>query len=116
MLMDLLHRPDALGDPALWWLMVISSFREEAPWLFELGMEVHKALKAGEPRRISAALQHFDDSLRMLRHTEIGHYLIDSSEMDMVMHELPHLLHTYVLGEPPPPKVAGKAKTKEAQN
>lgn len=114
--MELMHQPQEFRDPALWWLMVISAFREDAPWLFELGMEVHKALKLRDPRRVSAALSRFDDSLRILRHTEIGHHLIDSPEMEMVMHEIPRILDRFLIAEPPPPrKVASKSKNEVAQ-
>lgn len=91
MLMDLIHNPESVGDPAMWWLMLISPFRDEAPWLYEMGLEVHKALKQRDPRKVSAAVERFDHSMRMLRRTEIGHYIIDSPEMEMIVHELPHI-------------------------
>jgi hypothetical protein len=96
--------------------MVISALRDEAPWLFELGMEVHKALKLGDPRRISAALERFEHSLRLLRHTEMGHYLIDSPEIDIIIKELPHVVHRFIMREPRLPKPAVKSKNEAAKN
>lgn len=42
MLMEMLHHPgmEEEGGRALGWLMVISGFRDDAPWLYELGLDV----------------------------------------------------------------------------
>jgi hypothetical protein len=125
MAMELMRRVDTFGDPALWWLMVISAFRDDAPWLFELGMEVHGAFKSGDPRRILEALERFDHSLVMLRQTEMRHYLINSPDMEMLIHELSGAAHSFLMRESPArkifirqahaPKIAGKSNNEDAK-
>jgi hypothetical protein len=92
-LMEFLHEGSEFADPAFAWLMTISLFRDDAPWLYELGLDVHKALKQGDPRRISTAIHRFEHSMEMVRHSRIGHFLIDSRDIDVAVHELGPIAH-----------------------
>jgi hypothetical protein len=104
MVFDLLHGRDDFDDPALGWLMIISSFRDEAPWLYELGLEVHKAFRVGDPKRISTAIDRFENATRQLRHSRFGRYFIDSPEMAFLVHELGNVAQRlFIPGLPLPP-------------
>lgn len=39
---------DAPGGESVGWLMFISIFKDEVPWLYEAGMEVYRALRSGD--------------------------------------------------------------------
>jgi len=48
-------------------LIVASMFRDEVPWLYELGMEAYRASKAGLPQEASAARRRFQKAAELLR-------------------------------------------------
>ena len=37
------------------WLLLISAARDDFPWLYELGMDIHRAIKVGDPAQLSEA-------------------------------------------------------------
>jgi hypothetical protein len=63
--MDMMLRDGPLAGedlgPGIAWLMYISVFRDECSWLYELGMEVYEALRAGDDeaaRSATSRMQH----------------------------------------------------------
>jgi|SRR5271166_320746 len=103
LLMDLLTGdPRVRNDPALWWLMTISAYRDDAPWLYELGLDVHKALKEGDQRRLSEEIEHFEHSMQLLKHSP----LIESPEIEAAVRHLGRMAHDLILGESPPPRLS----------
>ncbi len=107
-LMDLLvGDPRDHNDPALVWLMTISTYRDDAPWLYELGLDVFKALKEGDPRKLSAEIDRFEHSLLVLRHSP----LIESSEIETAVRHLGRMARRISAAEsPPPPSRLAKPK------
>jgi hypothetical protein len=64
MISELLHMSGDPGDP-VGILMAASMVRDDAPWLYELAMEVYRAVKSGDPlavERESARLQRFAEA------------------------------------------------------
>lgn len=83
------------GDPIA--LLVLASlFRDDMPWLYELGMEAYRAAKAGARDEAIATTK------RLLRATQLmgrGHFGPEEMSMDprmlhMVIQELDHVLAT----------------------
>jgi len=97
------HSIGETGDPALAWLMIISNFRDDAPWLYEVGLDVYHALQRHDGPRIAKAIERLDRVLHTVRRGPLAEMLIDSSEMDMVVHELGRMAH-YLL-------VSGESKS-----
>lgn len=63
MLEDLMHMSGDPGDP-VGILMAASLVRDDAPWLYELAMEVYRAVKSGDPEAIDrevARLRRFSE-------------------------------------------------------
>lgn len=58
---------DQSGDP-IGILMVASYFREDVPWLYELGSETYRAVKAGNKSESRKALSRFMHALEMTLH------------------------------------------------
>ena len=46
---------DAPDARAAGWLMFMSMFRDEMPWLYEVGLDLYHALKCNDVRHIEAA-------------------------------------------------------------
>lgn len=81
------------GDP-ISLLIMASIFREDAPWLYELGIEAYRALKSGLPEEAERALHRFKRATDFL---ERGPFLIeemgfDPKSMHMFTREIRHLL------------------------
>jgi hypothetical protein len=59
------------GGPAaeaVAWLMMASLFREDAPWFYEFGVEVFRALRSGDPKQIVLAQQLAKSAVSTGRH------------------------------------------------
>ena len=107
MLFELFHRS---SDPAVGWITAISMLRDDAPWLYELGMDVYKAFKQRNPRTIHLALDRFDQSMREIARSRT---LIDSPEVDFAVHELSSMARHLVLEESWPESKPEKVDKKE---
>ncbi len=75
-------------------ILIIASFlREEAPWLYEVGVEAYRTTKLGNFRASVDALKGFH---RLVEHTLHGpfmeEFMMSSKETHMMMHELPRML------------------------
>lgn len=94
MLMDMMHHSaDQAGDPSVGWLMVISMFKDEAPWLYEIGLEVYRALQRQDPVQIERAIDRLERVLTTARRGPLAEMMIDSQEMGMAVHELGRMAH-----------------------
>ena len=110
MFIDMMERFSGEEDRATSWLMLISSLRDDAPWLYEMGVEVYRAARSGDQRQLAAAIGNFERSMKMLRHGRMMEPFMESKEMHMLVHELPHAAHRFFEVELQPPS---KTKPKE---
>lgn len=100
MIMEMMHGLEESEDRALGWLMAMSVFKDEAPWLYEIGRDVYDVLKTNDPEKISSAIDRFDRSLRSIRRSRIAHEVMEVPEMDMMVHELGHMArHLFLRNE-----------------
>ncbi|MBU0719642.1 MAG: toll/interleukin-1 receptor domain-containing protein [Planctomycetes bacterium] len=106
MIEDMIHmgggkRP----DPALAILMFASFFRDDAPWLYELGLEAYRAARSGSSSKARAAMRIFQ---RVAEFTARGPFMeemgMPSEEMHMMLMETPRIIEHYMnrAGEPEP--------------
>ena len=55
---ELLFHPalrQTAAGPAAAWLLLLSVFREEIPWLYDMGLDLYQALRSGDPKAIQSA-------------------------------------------------------------
>jgi hypothetical protein len=83
--------------------MRISTFRDDLPWLYELGVEVYQAVRSGKREPVGIALEHFERCLSSLRHSRMARHFFEHPEMDMLVHELPHVAKHFLLAAPESP-------------
>jgi hypothetical protein len=94
MLHDLPHMiSDRPGDP-IGVLLLASMVREEAPWLYELGMEAYRAAKSGRREQSRTALRQFQRAAEL---TLRGPFPAEEFGMDprmfhMIAREIDHML------------------------
>jgi hypothetical protein len=89
---------DRPNDP-IRFLIFGSMFREEAPWLYELAMEVYRASRSGRPEEAHRALKRFQRAMELMEHgfplEELG---LDPKAFHMLSSDVRHLL---LEAEPP---------------
>jgi hypothetical protein len=90
---EMMHMGGEPGDP-VGILMAASVFRDDAPWLYELAMEVYRAVKSGDPAAIEtemARLQRF--SKFMMRGPFMEEFGFGDKESYIFLEEFPRMLH-----------------------
>jgi hypothetical protein len=92
---ELMHMSGEPGDPVAI-LMVASLVRDDMPWLYELGMEVYRAVKAGNIEAIEREMQRLRRfSEMMMRGPFMEEFGFGGKESHMIAMEFPRMLeHT----------------------
>ena len=81
------------GDP-IGLLVLASMFRDEMPWLYELGLEAYRTARSGKPEEAMAARKRFQKTAELMRRgpfppEEMG---FDPRMMHMLLRELDHVI------------------------
>lgn len=97
MMMDeMMHISMKSGNPNLGFLMMISFFKEDFPWLYEIGIETYRELKAaknsGDKKKI---INSFESSFEILGHPLMNEFYGKSEELYMLSNELRHNMHRF---------------------
>jgi hypothetical protein len=88
-----LKRSDPIGL-----LIVFSYFRDELPWLYELGLETYKAIKSRNRAKIEKAVENIQRAIDFARHGPLMEEIRDK-ETYFIMRELPHMISERFLPE-----------------
>jgi hypothetical protein len=78
---EYLQRAVVIGDGSLAILIAISAVRDEAPWLYELGLDLCKQIDGGQPSEMNRATIRFRSALGLARSSP----LVDSEETYMAV-------------------------------
>jgi len=92
---EILHFSDRSSDP-VGLLVILSLLRDELPWVYEIGMETYRAIKAGEQTEIERSMLNLRRAMDFLMRTPIMEELVDSKEAYMMIRELPRMLDTFI--------------------
>lgn len=94
MMNELVHMSFSIGEPNISFLILISMFRDEVPWFYELGMDTYRSLKAtktkSERQRVLAT---FESSMELLGHPMLLEMSARSEDAYMMMKEVRHVMH-----------------------
>ncbi len=91
---ELMHMSGEPGDPVAI-LMAASLVRDDMPWLYELAMEVYRAVKAGNVEAIEREMERLRRFSKMMRRGPFMEELGFGKEHDMIAMEFPRMLeHT----------------------
>jgi len=94
MLHDLSHMmSDRPGDPVLV-LLLAAQFKDAAPWLYELGLDVYRLARTGNVEQTKTAMRRFQRAIRFTMKgpfsaEELG---IDTKNFRVIVGELDHVL------------------------
>jgi hypothetical protein len=105
---DALHMSLKLGDP-IGLLIVFSFFRDEVPWLYELGLEAYRTIKSGNRVKIEKAIKNIQMAVDFARHGPFMEEIRDK-ETYFVIRELPMMIERFL-----PEVVEVSPKTKKAE-
>ena len=94
---EMLFHPSLGDNPdarAAGWLMFISMFRDDMPWLYEVGLELYHALKANDVAGIESARANLERIARMFMRGPWGHEMLgpEDEETFMMLRHLPDML------------------------
>lgn len=93
MIQELMHRVSDGPEDAMNILLMASFFREDFPWIYELGLEVYRAVQDKKAPEARVAYGRFTKALDMLRR---GPFLLEEMGMDkrtyMQIDEMRHML------------------------
>jgi TIR domain len=99
MLEEIMHGSFAKESKTFGWLLLISLLRDDAPWLYEVGMDVYRVMRSGDPKKLNEARREFHGVARALRY---GHPVMrelfgpDDEHAFMTMRHLPTMADEYL--------------------
>lgn len=79
-------------------LMMLGMYRDELPWLYDLGKSFYDAINEGNEKKTLSAFRNLYHTLQIARHHPILEDMLmaSSKEVHMFLMEMPHLLERYV--------------------
>jgi hypothetical protein len=77
-------------------LLLLGLFRDELPWLHEIGLEAYRAIKSGNPAQIKKAARSLQMAVELVRHGPFADEVHDK-EMYLIVRELPEILDRYLM-------------------
>jgi hypothetical protein len=113
---EMLFSPESRENPdaqAAAWLMAISTLRDDAPWLYEPGVEVYRALRTNDADQIAIARDYFKRVLKAMNRGPWFHEMLgpDDEETFMMVRHLPEMLeHAISRIEVPSSRRKGRLK------
>ena len=99
---EFLHFSKDHNDPT-GLLLMISSFRDQVPWLYEIGLEAYRAIKDGDPVMIEKAVNSVRKAVDFARHSPFMEDFQDK-ETHFLVRELPEILERYLVTAMESPK------------
>jgi hypothetical protein len=96
MIEDMLRMSESESDPTPL-LVIFSLFRDEFPWMYDLGREIYEALRRRSRARLREAMTTFHRVMDFsMRHPMMEELFIHSKEAHMMMRELPRIIDRHV--------------------
>lgn len=97
MLDELWHFSEKSEDPHLSFLMMISFLKEDFPWLYEIGLDTYRILKATKSKteRVKA-LRNFERAYEMFQSPMMMEFYGRSEDTYVHYRELRHFMHRFL--------------------
>jgi hypothetical protein len=93
---ELAHHPmfmESPGQSGLPVLMMFSMLRDDYPWLYELGVQLYRAIEAGNSKAIERACKNVLNTIE-IAHSGFMHEIMGGPEGEEVMMALHHIVRT----------------------
>jgi|ERR1039457_4194950 hypothetical protein len=108
---EAIHMTSKYGNP-VGLLIVFSYFRDDMPWLYEIGMEAYRSIKNGSRSEMEKAIKSIQMAVEFARHGPLMEEIRDK-EAYFILKELPMMMEHF-LPETAEPSPKGKKTDKES--
>lgn len=94
---EIMHMGSKFDDPHVSFLMMNSFFREDYPWLYEIGMETYRGLKSAKSESEREKLiKNFDRAYEMFGHPMMRELWGESKDMYSFHKEMRHFMRRFL--------------------
>lgn len=88
MMEEILHMSKDFSDSNIAFLMMISIFRDDLPWIYEVGMETYRTLKTAKSKtEKQKAIDNFSKAMEMFNHPMMREFNDDYSEDTYIIYK-----------------------------
>jgi hypothetical protein len=99
MLEEVMHIGIKSENPYLGFLMAVCFFKEDFPWIYEIGLETYKGLKSAKTLTTKRKLLfQFEQALDLLRHPMMEEVYGHSKDLYIFRKDLTHFMHNFLDG------------------
>ncbi|QQR97955.1 MAG: hypothetical protein IPK18_14250 [Sphingobacteriales bacterium] len=91
---EMMHFEMKMEDPNIGFLMMVSFYRDDYPWIYELGLETYRALKTTKSKTEKRkAVENFERAIEMIGHPMFREMYGESKELYMFSKDIRHMMH-----------------------
>lgn len=76
-------------------LVIAAMFRDDVPWLYEIGMDAYRAAQSDDPAVVEQAFRRFQRAVEILSHGPFLEETATSKEVHMLLRELPEVIERF---------------------
>lgn len=93
---EIMHMRMGFEDPNISFLMMISFFKDDLPWLYEIGLETYRSLKSKKSKvEKGKHIETFKRALEMVTHPMFIEMFSGSNDMYIFSKKIRHMMHRY---------------------
>jgi hypothetical protein len=94
---EIMHISTETGNPNLGFLIMISFFKDDFPWIYEVGIETYRELKnLKTPTHRRKIISNFERAFEIFGHPMMFEFYGKSEEMFILSQEVRHFMHRYL--------------------
>ncbi|ASS48875.1 MAG: hypothetical protein CHH17_09065 [Candidatus Fluviicola riflensis] len=96
MIEEIMHFGMKSGDTSTSFLIMLSFFKDDYPWLYEIGLETYHGIKNSKsPMERKKLISNFERTFELTRHPMLRDFSEKNEDMDMFFHELRHSMEHF---------------------
>ena len=94
---EIMHMGMEMKDPNLAFLILVSMYKDDFPWIYEVGLETYKGLNSSRNMVVKRGLMsNFEKALEMFSHPVMREFMGKSDDNFFFYKESRHLLHDFI--------------------
>lgn len=94
---EMLHFEMKMEDPNISFLMMVSFFKDDYPWIYELGLETYRTLKTTKSKTEKRkSIENFERAIEMIGHPMFREMYGESKEFYMFSKDIRHMMHRFL--------------------